>query len=228
MTKTVVGLFDTFSTAQTVVQDLVNAGFDRNKVSLVANDSKGEHANQHNDTTDTTNGETAGEKKTAEGAGTGAVAGTMVGGVVGLLVGFGALAIPGIGPVIAAGQLATVLGSAALGAGIGAAAGGLIGALVNLGVPEDEANYYAEGVRRGGSLVMVTADDDNAERAYQIMQDHDAVDIKRRGEDWKQGGWDRFDPNAQPYSSTDIDTMRTGYNNVNDASEQYRGTTTKP
>lgn len=228
MAKTIVGLFDTFSEAQNVVQDLINSGFDRSKVSLVANDASGEYSKGYNGGTTTgattvddslrgreydrndvgTGTDDVADHKTAEGAGTGAVAGTVVGGVLGLLVGVGALAIPGVGPVIAAGQLATVLGSTALGAGIGAAAGGLIGALVNLGVPEDDATYYAEGVKRGGSLVLVNAEDNNADKAYSIMQKHNAVDIKRRGEEWRESGWNDFDPNAQPYSSSEIESMR--------------------
>ncbi|MEP7190838.1 MAG: general stress protein, partial [Roseiflexaceae bacterium] len=149
MAKTVVGLFDTAAEAQSVVQELVNSGFQHNDISLVANDAKGEYANYHPS-------DTAGSS-TAEGAGAGAVGGGVLGGVLGLLVGVGALAIPGIGPVLAAGPLAAALGAAGastlVGAGIGAAAGGIIGALVGAGIPEEDAGFYAEGVRRGGTLV---------------------------------------------------------------------------
>lgn len=99
--------------------------------------------------------------KAAEGATTGAVSGGLLGGVVGFLVGVGALAIPGIGPVISAGVLTTVLGTAGAtalaGAGIGAATGGIVGALVGLGIPESEATYFESGFRKGHILVTVNA-----------------------------------------------------------------------
>lgn len=201
MTKTIVGLFDTFAEAQTVVQDLVDGGFDRSRISVVANDAQGEYASYANNSGEHSNA--------ADGAGAGAVTGTVAGGVLGLLVGVGALAIPGIGPVLAAGPLAAALGSTALGAGIGAAAGGLLGGLIGAGVPEEDANYYAEGVRRGGSLVTVSSSDDMAERAYDIMQRHGAVDIDERGAQWQGSGWSRFDENAQPYTAQEISSFST-------------------
>ena len=197
MAKTVVGLFDTLTEAQGVVQQLTNSGFDRNEISILANDAKGQFAKTN------AVGETS---STAEGAGAGAVGGGVLGGVLGLLVGVGALAIPGIGPVLAAGPLAAALGTAGastlVGAGIGAAAGGVIGALVGAGIPEDDANFYAEGVRRGGTLVMVKASDDMAQRAYDLMRSSGAVDIDQRSGDWRNSGWDRFDPNSEPYTAT--------------------------
>ena len=193
MAKTVVGLFDSFSEAQNVVQELVDRGLPRDRISLVANDARGEYSKIYK----------AREAGATESAGAGAVGGGVLGGVLGLLVGLGALAIPGIGPVIAAGPLAAALGSAgataAVGAGIGAVSGGLLGALVGAGIPEEDANYYAEGVRRGGTLVMATADDAMANTAYSIMRSHGAVDIRTRGDQWRQSGWNRFDPNAGPY-----------------------------
>ncbi|MEO7912084.1 MAG: general stress protein, partial [Roseiflexaceae bacterium] len=146
MAKTIVGLFDDVNEAHTAVQELMDAGVDHNAISIVANDAKGEYKQYKAD------GSSA-----AEGAGAGAVGGGVLGGVLGLLVGVGALAIPGIGPVLAAGPLAAALGAAGastlVGAGVGAATGGLIGGLIGLGIPEEDANMYAEGVRRGGTLV---------------------------------------------------------------------------
>lgn len=99
--------------------------------------------------------------KAAEGAATGAVSGGLLGGLAGFLVGIGALAIPGIGPVISAGVLTTTLGTAGAtalaGAGIGAAAGGIVGALVGMGIPEEEAQYFESGFRKGHVLVTVNA-----------------------------------------------------------------------
>jgi hypothetical protein len=108
--------------------------------------------------------------KAASGAATGAVAGGVLGGLAGLLVGIGALAIPGIGPVVAGGMLASAFGlgggTAVAGAGIGAAAGGLLGALTGLGFSDDEAKYYDEGVRGGRTLVTVHDDDGRAEGLF--------------------------------------------------------------
>ncbi len=191
--KTVVGLFENFDEAQRVVQDLIDNGFRRDNVSVVASDTEGRHSQRYRAV-----GE--GERsEAAEGAGFGATGGTAVGGVIGLLVGIGALTIPGIGPVLAAGPLLTAIGTTALGAGLGAAAGGLVGALVGAGIPEQEAGSYAEGVRRGGALVIVQAADMMVERAYAIMQRHGAVDINRRSDEWRQSGWTAFDPQGEPY-----------------------------
>ena len=104
--------------------------------------------------------------KAASGAATGAVTGGILGGITGLLVGIGALAIPGIGPVLAGGALASAFGlgggTAVAGAGIGAAAGGIAGALLKLGFDQDEADYYDKGVREGRTLVTVHDDDGRA------------------------------------------------------------------
>jgi hypothetical protein len=97
--------------------------------------------------------------KAADAAATGALGGGLLGGVVGFLVGIGALAIPGIGPIVSAGVLTTAFGTAGAtaiaGAGIGAAAGGIVGALVGLGIPETEAEYFETGFRKGDVLVTV-------------------------------------------------------------------------
>ncbi len=189
--KTVIGLFDTMEEAQYTVQDLVANGFSRDDISLITSDAAGRFTDR---------GRQVGtEHEAAEGAGAGATGGTVVGGFTGLLVGIGALTLPGIGPIIAAGPILTVIGTTALGAGLGAVAGGIIGALTGLGVPEHDANTYAEGVRRGGTLVIVQTADMMVDRAYTILQDRGAVDMNRRSAQWRQSGWSAFDPNAGPY-----------------------------
>lgn len=217
MAMTVVGLFDTMNEAQSVVQDLVNSGFNRNDIGLTANNSKGDFKDTAKTSTGTTASTTTdtgtigtdtGATKAGDDAGAGAVGGTVVGGALGLLVGIGALAIPGIGPVVAAGTLATVLGSTALGAGIGAGIGGIVGALVGMGVPKEDAEYYNEGVRRGGALVTVKAENDKAQSAYDVMQKHGAVDIDERGAEWKQTGYQSYDPKAQAYTPQQLESFR--------------------
>lgn len=189
--KTVVGLFDTFAEAQNVVQDLVDSGFSRENISIVANDANGEYATYDS------------EGDVADGAMAGAGTGALVGGVLGLLVGVGALAIPGVGPVLAAGPLAATL----TGAGIGAVAGGLLGALVDLGVPEEDAHYYTEGVRRGGALVTVAADDARADDAIAIMNRHGAVDLDERSSSWQDSG-------SSDYSTDQVSQERSTYSNA--------------
>ena len=225
--KTIVGLFDNFSEAQQVVQDFVNAGFDRNQISLVANNA----GNQYDPATFGRQ-EGGGEGvvrdtdgsggSTAESAGTGAKAGAYVGGALGLLAGLGALAIPGVGPVIAAGPIATALGSTALGAGLGAAAGGLLGGLVGLGVPEEEAGYYTEGVRRGGALLSASVPDDRVDEAVAMMNRHGAVNIDQRRDYYRQSGYKGFSADAAPYSAEELQTYRQSNPNIYGAAAATR------
>ena len=112
--------------------------------------------------------------KAPEGATTGAAAGGLTGGVIGLLAGIGALAIPGVGPLIAAGPIVAAL----TGAGVGGTAGGIVGGLVGLGIPEIEAKRYDQKLRAGNYVIAVHArDDDEEDRAEQIFEDADAEDI---------------------------------------------------
>jgi hypothetical protein len=108
--------------------------------------------------------------KAVEGAAKGAAVGGVLGGLTGLLVGIGALAIPGIGPVVAGGALASALGvgggTAVAGAGIGAGIGGVVGALTSLGFEKDEAEYYDRGVREGRTLVTVHDDEGRADSIF--------------------------------------------------------------
>ena len=189
MAKTVVGSFDSYDEARQVVEALHQIGIPRDDISIVArNEENGDVAT------------TTGAGTTASGAGKGAVAGGVLGGAAGLAVGLAGLAIPGIGPVIAAGPIAAAL----TGAGIGAVAGGLIGALTSQGVSEEDAGYYAEAVRRGGALVTVRASDDIAERAAQIMEQHNAHDVEGRAETWRKSGWTGFDTQARPLANDQV------------------------
>src|SRR4051794_16692315 len=145
MDQTVVGMFDNLSDAQRVVKDLVDAGFSRDRISLVAGDAANEYSKYVNKGTTTTT--TDDDVTAGEGAGFGAV----VGALTGIIAGLGALAIPGIGPVLAAGPLLAAATGGAVGAVAGAATGGVVAGLVKTGVPEEDAQYYAEGIRRGGT-----------------------------------------------------------------------------
>src|SRR3954449_11013464 len=142
MTITISRLYDTYSDAERAVSRLEAAGVPHSDISIVANNSD----NWFGSSTGKVDRDRDGVDDRAEGAGAGAGIGAAVGGTAGLLAGLGLLAIPGLGPVVAAGWLAS---TAAL-ALAGGTAGGIIGALTQAGVSEDEANVYAEGVRRGG------------------------------------------------------------------------------
>jgi hypothetical protein len=126
----------------------------------------------------------------------GAATGAATGGLLGLIAGLSALVIPGIGPVIATGTIASTiastLGMTAVGAGVGAAAGGLLGALIDLGFPRDEAEFYAEGVKRGGILVTVDTDAEHEESVKEILAAAGAVDMNTRRQVWKDAGWAGF------------------------------------
>src|SRR6188474_1765526 len=145
MTVTVSRLYDSYADARSAVARLEAAGVPHSDISIVANNSEdwfnkeGGKVDRDRDGTD----------DRVEGAGTGAGIGAGLGGAAGLLAGLGLLAIPGLGPVVAAGWLAAT----AVGAAAGAATGGIVGALTQAGVSEEDAHSYAEGIRRGGTLV---------------------------------------------------------------------------
>ena len=201
MAKTIVGSFDTFEEARGVMTELQQRGFNQNDISIVANNATGKY---RMDETTTARSDLDAE---AGGAASGAAAGGLLGGAAGLIVGLMGLAIPGIGPIVAAGPLAATLA----GAGVGAVAGGLIGGLTRAGVPEEEANVYAEAVRRGGALVTVRAEDARAEEAANILRQSGAIDIERRAELWRGQGWQRHDPTAKPYDADQLQHERQLY-----------------
>ncbi|WP_420878188.1 hypothetical protein [Rhizobium changzhiense] len=146
-----------------------------------------------------------------EDAATGAGIGAAVGGAGGLLTGLGLMAIPGVGPVVAAGWLAATAAGAVAGAVAGGAAGGLIGALTDSGVSEDDAHLYAEGVRRGGSLVTAKVDDARASEAQAILQGSNWVDPVERRRAYNDQGWTRFDDTLDPYAPEQIEQERDRY-----------------
>lgn len=136
-----------------------------------------------------------GHDDTAEGATKGATTGGVLGAGAGLLAGLGLLAIPGLGPVVAAGWLASTATAAAVGAVAGGAVGGIVAALQEAGVSEEDANVYSEGVRRGGTLLTVRADDNRASDIEAALDRYNATDVRQRGQEYRSSGWARFDEN---------------------------------
>jgi hypothetical protein len=193
--RTVTALFDSYDHATSAVRSLAAYGVAAADVSLVANNVSGDI-------------ETPGAE---DGAAAGAGVGIVAGGGAGLLAGLGALAIPGIGPVIAGGWLLATAVGALAGAAVGGAAGGLVGALANAGVPEADAHVYAEGVRRGGTLLSVRAADDHAEAVADILHRAEGVDIDARRADYLTEGWTGFDEDATALAEEHIRDYRSSY-----------------
>jgi hypothetical protein len=193
--RSVIGVFHSMDEAQRAFDDLQSQGFTRDEISFVANKAS------TSEWTERTQREAVvkADDKSADVAADAGI-GAAVGGVGGLLLSFAGAAVPGIGPVLAAGPIIAALG----GAGVGAAAGGLIGVLVEGGVPEEDAAYYAEGVRRGGILITVIARGERADRAAEILDRHGAVDIDDRVSEWRSRGWTTHDPAAAPLTSDEI------------------------
>ena len=198
--RTVTGLFDDYTDASNAVTALETAGVPSKDISIVSNNSDDRHEKGSN---------------AAEGAGTGAGIGAVVGGAGGLLTGLGLMAIPGVGPVVAAGWLAATAAGVAAGAVAGGAAGGIIGAMTESGVSEEDAHVYAEGVRRGGSLVTAKVDDSLAPQADAILKQSNWVDPAQRRADYNEQGWTRFDDTLDPYGPDQIDQERNRYRQSN-------------
>jgi len=206
MTVTISRLYDDYSTASKIVTDLKTAGVPEGDISVIASNADNWYSAGRTRETVASSGRVDrdhdGTDDRAEGAATGAGVGAGVGTAVGLLAGLGLIAIPGIGPVVAAGWLISTLAGTAT----GAAAGGIIGGLSQAGVSEEDAHVYAEGVRRGGTLVVARVPEADQSR-FQAILDQSAVDIRQRGTSFRQSGWTRFDPNAAPYKAEPLGTV---------------------
>ncbi|MFC7700828.1 hypothetical protein ACFQX9_29580 [Bradyrhizobium sp. GCM10028915] len=201
MTITISRLYDNYSDAQRAVTSLESAGVPHSDLSIVANNSDNWYSTDRKVDRDRD-----GVDDRAEGAATGAGLGAGLGGAAGLLAGLGLLAIPGLGPVVAAGWLA----STALGAVAGGATGGVVGALTQAGVSDEEAPLYAEGVRRGGTLVSARVAD--ADRArYEAILNQSAVNLRDRSAVWQKAGWKSYDPSAKPYGAEEVRRERQLY-----------------
>src|SRR5215207_5104492 len=193
MKRTITAMFDRYQDAVEAVRRLESTGVPHADISIVSNDpANRDRLNSATGTLTTARQSDATDRDDAEtGAGTGASLGAMLGGGAGLLAGLGMLAIPGLGPVVAAGWLASTL----VGAGAGAATGGLVGALAGAGIDEADAHIYAEGIRRGGTLVTVRSEEAQADRVIDILDDEGTVNLDDREATWRKEGWDgRYAP----------------------------------
>jgi hypothetical protein len=192
--RTVTGLFDDYDDASAAVSELERAGVPSSDISIVGSNADRRHGEDS-------------DSNAAEGAGIGA----LVGGAGGLLTGLGLMAIPGVGPVVAAGWLAATAVGAAGGAVAGGAAGGLIGAMTRSGVSEEDANLYAEGVRRGGTLVTARVEDNLVPEAEAVLKRQGWVDPAERRAAYREQGWTGFDEASRPYAPEDVEQERNRY-----------------
>ncbi|HEX2654137.1 MAG TPA: hypothetical protein VHN11_10865 [Xanthobacteraceae bacterium] len=201
MTVTISRLYDSHNDAQQALQRLESAGVPHSDISIVANNS-----DSWFNTDKKVDRDRDGVDDRAEGAGKGAGIGAGVGGAAGLLAGLGLLAIPGLGPVVAAGWLAAT----AVGAAAGAATGGIVGALTEAGVSAEDAHSYAEGVRRGGTLVSARVADADQSRLDSILNES-AVNLRDRSAAWQKSGWKSFDAASAPYGAEEVRKERQLY-----------------
>ena len=165
-TNTIIGVFRDRAHADKAINDLVQAGISRDQVSVLSTDERATSADVP-------------RLLPSEDIGSGSTAGTgaAVGGFFGFIAGIVALAIPGIGPIIAAGPLAAAI----MGAGIGAAAGGITGALTDVNVPEDRAKKYSEAVRSGSILLAVRVSENLVDDAADLLDRNGAIDVDESG-----------------------------------------------
>jgi hypothetical protein len=201
MTVTISRLYDSYTDAQSAVRRLEAAGVPHSDISILANNSDNWYGNDNKVDRD---GDGVDDR--AEGAGKGAGIGAGLGGAAGLLAGLGLLAIPGLGPVVAAGWLAAT----AVGAAAGAATGGIVGALTEAGVSSEDAHSYAEGVRRGGTLVTARVPDSDRSRLDAVLN-QSAVNLRDRTAAWQKAGWKTFDPASKPYGAEEVRKERQLY-----------------
>jgi hypothetical protein len=205
MTKTISRLFSSYDRAAQAVRDLEAAGIPHSDISLVANNADNWYSNGGSAAAKVDR-DRDGVDDRAEGAGAGAGIGAGIGGAAGLLAGLGLLAIPGVGPVVAAGWLVAT----AAGATAGGLTGGVIGALTQAGVNDDDANLYAEGLRRGGTLVTARVNDADANRLEGVL-DRSSLRTNDLRTEYTKSGWKSFDPAAKPYSADEVRRNRSLY-----------------
>jgi hypothetical protein len=187
--RVITALFDTYEDAALAIRALRDLGVRSEDISIIANNAEGYVV--------------ADEDEVAEDAGAGAGIGALLGGAGGLLAGLGAIAIPGLGPVLAGGWLLSTAVGAVAGAAVGGIAGGIVGALNEAGVPESDAHVYAEGVRRGGTLITARVTDARYTAAGDIMR-RNGIDPQTRRREYEQEGWDEFDEDAPGHGPEDL------------------------
>jgi uncharacterized membrane protein len=182
MSKTIAALYDHINDAHDVVFNLSNSTyFTTDDINVISQDTDSRYSRYIKEMKIDEKVVTA----TEAGAGAGATAGTLVGALAGLLVGTSVILIPGLGAILALGPVGATLA----GAGAGALLGGMTGALVGMGIDDSDARLYTEAVRRGATLVLLRSPDAYVDKAVEIMERNNPVDIEQRSQDWRAHGW---------------------------------------
>jgi hypothetical protein len=202
MTQTITRLFDHYQDAEAAVREIERLGVPHSDVSIMANKGNDE-AREHEHDADSVNH--AGD--VSRGVSTGAA----IGGIGGLLAGLGLLVVPGLGPLVAAGWLATTLAGAGAGAAGGALTGTIVGALTEAGHSHEDAEVYAEGLRRGGTIVSARVSDDRVAEVEAVLDANRSVTASDRGQAYRQNGWTGFDDKAPAFSRTEMESERSRY-----------------
>jgi uncharacterized membrane protein len=184
--------YERFDDARAAKQAVLSVGVKEDDISVVANSDHPE-AKEIDDLNDE-----------GSATGTGAGVGASIGGGVGLLAGLGLMAVPGAGPIVAAGWLAATAAGAVAGAVTGAATGGIVGALTDSGVDRSDAETYAESVRRGGILLSIKTTAENEADVIAALDHHRPMDVMAQRSDWERAGWTSYDPDARPYSADEM------------------------
>lgn len=174
-------LYDSWSDAMAVVDRLRAARISNDDISVISPESEDNRVSD-------------GAEATAAGSGIGAV----LGGGAGALAGVGLLAIPGLGPIVATGWFVSTLAGLAAGAVAGGVAGGVVDALTSSGLSSEEAEVYAEAIRRGGTMVTVKVDDSQDAMVARLLDETPPVDIVERERTYRESGWTGYDPEALP------------------------------
>jgi hypothetical protein len=207
MTVTISRLYNSYPDAQAAIDRLEAAGVKHSDISVLASNADEWYKDgKHGKPSTFPDRDLDRKDDRAEAAGAGAGVGALAGGALGALTGLGILAIPGVGPVVAAGWLAATL----TGAVAGGATGGVVGALTQAGVGKDEVDIYAEGLRRGGTVVSARVTEGDAAHLQSVL-DSSAVRIPDRAKLYRQSGWTKFNPNAPGYSADQVRKERALY-----------------
>src|SRR3954468_7361 len=206
MTKTITRVYNDYASAEATVQELKDAGLGDSHIGIVASNADGWHNPSGGDVDPVHDKDRDGKDDRSEGAAAGGGLGAVAGGAAGIAAGLGMIAIPGIGPVVAAGWLAA-LAAGAVGGGV---AGGLIGALVESGTSKENAELYAEALRRGGAIVTAKVSDDD-EKQFAAIMDHRSYDVSDRASAWRDEGWAGYDPDAPVFTADEVRRERETY-----------------
>jgi hypothetical protein len=204
MSRTISRLYNSHAEARAAVRELEAAGVPHRDISILVSNADSAYDEKTKSFPDR---DLDGKDDRAEGAAAGGGVGAAIG-TAGLLAGLGLMAIPGVGPVVAAGWLVAAL----TGAAAGGATGGIIGATLSqqAGISDEEANVYAEGLRRGGALVSAKVDDADAARIQGIM-DRSSVRAADRAAAYRKSGWTTYDPSARPFTRDEVIRERSLY-----------------